>query len=80
MAERLDSFQFSRENATGSRYDKYLDGGIYRLLVGEDVPSLSFRVHFYSLAKKRGMKARVHAESDPPALVVQAYTPTKAAA
>lgn len=79
MAEQLESFDFSRETGRhGSKYDRYMDGGVYRLVIGEDVPSGNPDTVLRTVAARRGLKLRTSRE--PGAIVVQAYTPTEAAA
>lgn len=74
MAERLESFEFrGRGGLSGSKYDEYLDGGIYRLKFGADIKDATTAVLLRNLARRRGVKIHVHTEPD--ALVVQAYSP-----
>jgi hypothetical protein len=81
MAEQLESFEFAgRGRPFGSKYDQYLDGGIYRLVAGEDCPTKleHARSLLYTLASQRGLKIRTQAVDG--ALVIQAYEPEREAA
>lgn len=72
MSETLDSYDFTASRRSGdSQYTQYLDGGIYRLVVGEDIRSLAARTYLHTLAKNHGLKLRCQTEDN--ALVVQAY-------
>lgn len=75
MAEKLESFEFKRgSRRSGSRFDAWLDGGIYRLTTGEDIPSVSSgRTMLANRARKLGLKIRTSVDGD--TLVVQGYSP-----
>ncbi len=73
MAEQLDSFEFKQGRRGGSRYDRYLDGGIYRLRAGEDIPSIeSGRTALFRVAHQKGLKVKTQVVDRD--LVVQAYS------
>ena len=61
-------------------YRQFLDGQIYRVVAGVDVPSknlLAVREGFYSTARAHGKRVRVHVEShDPLTFIVQAVPKT----
>ena len=61
-------------------YTKFLDGQIYRLVAGVDVPSknlLAVREGFYSTARAHGKRVHLHVESyDPLTFIVQAVPKT----
>jgi hypothetical protein len=74
MAEKLNDFNFFRGRPGGpSKYQRYLDGGIYRLAIPGDLPSAGSIATLRRLAKENGMKLRTTAEGRS-AVVVQAYT------
>jgi hypothetical protein len=81
MAQKLKKFDFHRgrrpgpREPYGSRYDRFLDGEVYRLLAPEDMRNApSAATYLRKLARTRGLRLRVSVESES-ALVVQAYTP-----
>lgn len=76
MAEKLDAYDFdgARLYKFGSQFDGLVDGGIYRIVVGEDVDfanTHSARQAFYRAARRCGKRGRIHQEDDA-VLVVQA--------
>jgi predicted type IV restriction endonuclease len=74
MAERLDNYDFTGRSRQGSKYDRYLDGGIYRLVRGEDIGQnvSSARTQLHKRAKEQGLRIRTATEGDA-AIVVQAF-------
>jgi hypothetical protein len=81
MAEKLKTFEFQMgprpgsRGAYGSKYDRYLDGEVYRLRAPKDMLNAhSAASYLRKLARRRGLKIHVAIESES-ALVVQAYTP-----
>lgn len=75
MAEKIDEFAFVRTGSGGSKYERFLDGGIYRLRAPEDMASpLSAQTRMRALAREKGMKIRSKIE-DSQTIVVQAYKP-----
>jgi hypothetical protein len=72
MAERLESFAFEGQGFGVSKYEKYLDGSIWRLRIPEDLPSVgNGRVYLIRIAESRGLKVRTRKDGN--SLVVQAY-------
>ena len=80
MAEILESFTFYRGRANGSgesRYDKWLDGRIYRLSTPEDIPNpTSGAAMLRKRAKANGLKVATRVDGS--SLIVQAYEPEAA--
>lgn len=75
MATKLKKFEFSKgrpRGAGGSRFDKYLNGEIWRLERGVDYKSdASTGNYLYVLAKRRGKKANVRFVDG--GIVIQAF-------
>jgi len=64
MAEKLESFEFGEGGGRdrSPQLDQWLDGGIYKLVLGEDCGKnpVSARQNMYAAAVRRGKKVRVH--------------------
>lgn len=77
MAEKLKSFVFNGVGRPSvSRYDKFLDGEIYRLSAGIDITNVPAGISSVrAAAKKRGLKVRTSIEGND--LIVQAILPAK---
>lgn len=80
MAEKIDSFEFTRgaprgpRGPRGSKYDKWLDGNIYRLIGGVDITvPASGCVAIRKRARVKGLKIRAAVDGEN--LVIQAYVP-----
>lgn len=78
MAERLDDYNFPGARQDGSQFDGFVDGGIYRIVVGEDVhfhTLHSARQSFYKACRRVGKRGRIHT-AGPLTIVVQAVEVT----
>jgi hypothetical protein len=78
MAKVLAEHDFSgRGGNSGSRYDKYMDGKVYKLKPGTDCSKniTSARSYFYMLGTKHGLEVHTDVTTYPGFLVVQAVRP-----
>jgi len=79
MATQLKDYEFSkRGRKSGSKYDKFLDGQIWKLRKGADFlgDADGVRTTLYRLAKQKEIKVRISVSRDPdnrPTIIVQAY-------
>lgn len=78
MPEVVEQFEFGRSPNGTSKWDKYLDGQIYRFTREDGLSFGYIRTAMSNRAKRHGLK--VHAAHDGATLVVQAYTPNGDAA
>lgn len=79
MPETLQAHEFRRRGRPkGSKYDRYLDGQIHKLKLGEDCPATvaSARAVIRSAADKFGVNHRTDATSEPGHLIIQAFDKT----
>ena len=81
MADVLTEWPMTiKRRSRQTLYTKFLDGQIYRLVAGVDVPSknlLAVREGFYSTARAHGKRVHLHVESyDPLTFIVQAVPKT----
>jgi hypothetical protein len=74
--EVLDSFEFDKNHVGASKHAKYLDGRIYKVKLGVDVPK-SFRTGILVAARRKGLKVRTQTVDDGKALVIQAFDPNE---
>lgn len=81
MATKLDAFpERSAGRPSSEDWDKWLDGGVWRLVRGEDFhkPKCeSMRSVSCMKARERGLKVRTRVDGD--SIVIQAYVPNGSA-
>ena len=72
--EILKDFKFLKEVARGSKYDKFLDGKIYKLERGVDFSfnPINMRIYLYRAARKLNKHARTSIINET-TIIVQAY-------
>ena len=75
MAEPISNFEFTRQGrGRKAEYDKYMDGQVWKLEIGVDLPGTmeSARSAMIAAAKTRGFRIRTQ-KLDDQHIVVQAF-------